>query len=123
MDHQSLAVAVRWLHLTAMAAALGGAFLEQLFWAAAGVLVMTGVGNLGALGTALPAPDTRWGATFTAKLLFVGLLVAISLPRSLTVLALAARGGPTGSGLRAIYRVTSGILAVIAALAVRLAHG
>src|SRR6266536_2421480 len=122
MDHQSLAVAVRWLHVIAMAAAAGGALLvtwlawrgpaeriadvalryEQLFWAAAGVLVMTGVGNLGGFGPALPAPDSRWGTTFITKLLFVGLLVAMSLPRSLAVVALAARGEPIGSRLRAI---------------------
>ena len=76
MDHQSVALIVRWLHVAAMAVMLGGAALvtwlamrssraviaetavryEQLFWAGLGVIVMTGVGNLGAFGLALPQP-------------------------------------------------------------------
>jgi hypothetical protein len=63
---------VRWIHVLAMAVALGGAVLawgvsrvadtettlavattyEFAFWAALGALVMTGVGNLGALAPA-----------------------------------------------------------------------
>ena len=143
MDHQTLALAIRWLHVAAMATALGGAFLvtwiawrgpadriadiairyEQLFWGAAGVLVMTGVGNLGAFGPALPAPGTDWGRTFITKLLVVAILVAISLPRSLAVIALASRAEPARPALRAIYGVTTGTLAVIVALAVTLARG
>lgn len=143
MDHQSLALAVRWLHVAAMATAFGGAILvtwltwrgpadriadiairyEQLFWGAAGILVMTGVGNLGALGPALPAPGTAWGSTFITKLLIVAILVAISLPRSLAVIEIASRAGPVRPALRAIYGVTTGTLAAIVALAVTLAHG
>lgn len=143
MDHQTLALAIRWLHVAAMAMAFGGAFLvtwlawrgpadriadiairyEQLFWGAAGVLVMTGVGNLGALGPALPAPVTDWGRTFITKLLVVAILVAISLPRSLAVIVLASRAEPARAGLRAIYGVTTGTLAVTVGLAVTLAHG
>jgi hypothetical protein len=143
MDHQSVSLAVRYAHVVAMATVFGGAILvtwlawrgppdriaevavryEQLFWGAAGVLVMTGVGNLGALGPALAAPGTDWGATFIAKLLVVALLVAISLPRSLAVIAIASGARPARRALRSIYGSTTGILAVVVALALKLAHG
>lgn len=141
MDHQSIAFAIRWVHVVAMAAALGGAFLvtwltwrasadraldvavryEQLFWAAAGLLVMTGVGNLGAFGAGLPEPATEWGRTFTTKLWLIAALVALSLPRSLTVLRAAAASAP-GESLRTVYAATTAALAVIVALAISLAH-
>lgn len=143
MDHQLLALAVRWLHVAAMATAFGGALLvtwlawrapadrvvdiavryEQLFWAAAGVLVMTGVGNLGAFGAGLPEPGTGWGRTFSAKLVLVALLVVISLPRSLAVLRLAAHPSTGGATLRNLYAVSAAMLAAIVALAEGLAHG
>jgi len=143
VDHQLVALVIRWLHVAAMAAILGGAVLvawlaargpgtvvidvavryEQIFWAGLGVLVMTGVGNLGAFGLALPAPVTTWGGTFTAKMLMVATLVAISLPRSLVV-ARAARGSQVpATTIRWLYGVTLATLALIAALAVWLAHG
>ncbi|HEV2251114.1 MAG TPA: hypothetical protein VGT60_11470 [Candidatus Limnocylindria bacterium] len=142
MDHQQLALVVRYAHVAAMAAAFGGALLvtwlawrlprdrvvdvavryEQLFWLAAGVLVMTGVGNLGAFGAALPAPGSAWGRTFIAKLVLIALLLIVSLPRSLAVLRAAARPAAPAR-LRPIYTTTAAILAGIAALAVGLAHG
>lgn len=140
LDHTAVALVVRWLHVAAMAATFGGAILvtwlalrrddhllaiavryEQVFWAGIGVLVMTGVGNLGAFGLALPAPSTSWGANFTTKLLFVVALVALSLPRSLVV-SRAARGGGSGP-LRALYGATVLVFATILALATLLAHG
>lgn len=143
MDHATLALAIRWLHVAAMATALGGAALltwlawrepaervvpialryEQLFWAAAGVLVLSGVGNLGAFGLALPAPPTDWGRTFVTKLGLVAVLIGCSLPRSLAVLAVAAGGAPRPATLRALYAGTLALLAIVAAFAVRLAHG
>jgi hypothetical protein len=143
VDHQAIAFAIRWVHVVAMAAAFGGAILvtwltwrapadrlldlairyEQLFWAAAGVLVMTGVGNLGAFGSGLPEPATEWGSTFTAKLWFIAALAALSLPRSLAVLGLAAAATSTpGLSLRTLYSATTAALAVIVALAIGLAH-
>jgi len=116
------AILVTWLaarrdeHLLAIAVRY-----EQVFWAGIGLLVMTGVGNIGAFGLALPAPSTNWGANFTAKLLFVVALVALSLPRSIVVARSAARGhsGP----LRVLYGATVAVLALIVALATLLAHG
>ena len=140
LDHHTLAVAVRWLHIAAMALALGGALLvawlafrepaervvavalryEQAFWLAAGVLVMTGVGNLGAFGTGLPQPGTGWGMTFTAKLLLVAVIVVASLPRTLVV---ALPGVPPTGVMRGLYAGTALGLAMTAGLAVTLAHG
>jgi hypothetical protein len=142
MDHQTVALAIRYVHVAAMAVAFGGAVLvtwlawrgpddrvaelalryEQLFWLAVGVLVMTGVGNLGAQGAALPAPTSDWGRTFIAKLVLIALLVIVSLPRSLAVVRAAALQG-AASRLRSIYATTTGLLAAIVALALMLAHG
>lgn len=85
---QSLHLAIRTVHVLAMALLVGGAAglwaaarrtpddlhalatgYEWLFWAALGVLVLTGVGNLGALGA--PGPATRWGQVLLAKLALV----------------------------------------------------
>lgn len=96
---------------------------EQLFWAALGVIVMTGVGNLGAFGLALPAPSTNWGATFVLKITAVVLLVALSLPRSLVVARLAGGAHASAKTIRWLYGGTAGMLGAIAALAVWLAHG
>lgn len=142
MDHQQLALAVRYVHVAAMAAAFGGALFvtwlawrlppariidvairyEQVFWLAVGVLVMTGVGNLGAFGSALPAPASDWGRTFIAKLVLIASLLIVSLPRSLAVARMAA-ASTSGARVRSIYAATSGLLAAIVALALELAHG
>lgn len=140
LDHHTLAIAVRWLHVAAMALALGGALLvawiafrepadrvivvalryEQAFWLAAGVLVMTGIGNLGAFGTGLPQPGTGWGITFTAKLALVAFIIGASLPRTLAV---ALPGSPGTAALRVLYAGTAAGLAAAAGLAVMMAHG
>jgi len=140
LDHQAMAIAVRWLHVAAMAMALGGALLvawlafresadrvvivalryEQVFWLAAGTLVMTGVGNLGAFGSGLPLPGTGWGSTFMTKLILVAVIVAGSLPRTLVV---ALAGTPRIRTLRTAYSGTAVGLVTIAGLAIMLAHG
>jgi len=137
-----IALVIRWLHVAAMATILGGAVLvtflawrgpralvvvaathyEHVFWAGIGVVVMTGVGNLGAFGAGLPAPASHWGGTFVIKMLSVMALVAISLPRSLVIARLAA-GAPATTTLRDMYGLTSAAITAIAALAVWLAHG
>src|SRR5687767_3429351 len=105
-----------------MAVAFGGAFLvawlswrtkehvietavryEQVFWAAAGVLVMTGIGNLGAFGASLLEPSTSWGTTLIAKLWLVAALILVSLPRSLAVVLIASRAGTGSVDLRPGY--------------------
>ena len=143
LDPHFLHLAVRWLHVGSMAVAFGGSVLvfalamrrtvatatvvqaaasyEWAFWAAAGVLAMTGIGNLGAFGRSLPEPTTPWGGTLELKLFVVIALVLISVPRTI---ALAT--SPAGASVRTIRRLyggTSGGFAVILALAVALAHG
>ena len=149
LDPHVLHVAIRWLHVAAMATAFGGAIsvlalsarpgaesadavigvavrYEWTFWAAAGVLAMTGIGNLAAFGPALLGPATSWGGTFLLKLGSVLALVVLSLPRTLAVARIsAARSDAPNSiaTLRNLYGGTTAAFAVILALAVWLAHG
>jgi hypothetical protein len=149
LDPNALHVAIRWLHVAAMATAFGGAITvlalstrpgvdsasavvavavryEWLFWAAAGVLAMTGIGNLAAFGAALLGPRTDWGETLMWKLGLVLLLVVLSLPRTLAVARMSA-SGPIAPGVviavRNLYGATTATFAVILGLAVWLAHG
>lgn len=149
LDPHALHLAIRWLHVAAMATAFGGAVTvlalsarpgvdpanavvsvavryEWLFWAAAGVLAMTGIGNLAAFGAALLGPKTDWGETLLLKLWSVLALVVFSLPRTLAVArmsASAAVGPGMVSAVRNLYGATTAAFAVILALAVWLAHG
>jgi len=150
LDPRVLHVAIRWLHVAAMATAFGGAIgvlalstrpgvtsssaivavavrYEWLFWGAAGVLAMTGIGNLAAFGAALLGPATSWGATLLLKLGSVLALVVLSLPRSLAVARINASIGVNAQAsvavLRNLYGATTGAFGVILALAVWLAHG
>src|SRR6267143_3428805 len=150
LDPNVLHVAIRWLHVTAMATAFGGAITvlalstrpgidsagavvavavryEWLFWAAAGVLAMTGIGNLAAFGAALLGPATDWGMTLLLKLGSVLALVVLSLPRTLAVARISGSTGPLAAGvirrLRNLYGATTGAFAMILAVAIWLAHG
>lgn len=96
---------------------------EQAFWAAAGVLVMTGIGNLGSFGVSLLEPSTAWGTTLIAKLWLVAALIIVSLPRSLVVTLLASQAGRTSVDLRPVYTITTAMFAAIVALAIVLANG
>jgi putative copper export protein len=148
-------LAVRLLHVLAMALAVGGAVAvwwlarrsvvgesavetdaaveiagvyEAGFWAAAGLLVMTGVGNLGSLAPAVPPAETYWGTVFAVKLLLVVGLLAFSLVRTLAVVRCrkmefaTATSAPTRT-LRVGYGATAVSLALLVALAEVLAHG
>jgi uncharacterized membrane protein len=139
----ALHLVVRFLHVLGMAVLLGGALLawyavravpreslpvatgyEWVFWASLGVMVVTGVGNLGAAG--VPAPATRPGTILTAKLLSVLAVVVGSFLRTLVVLELRAHADPRLADavlLRRLYAVTAGALLVVVALAEVLAHG
>jgi len=152
LDPHALHLAIRWLHVAAMATAFGGALTvfalsartrtgaldsalvevalryEFMFWLAAGVLAMTGIGNLAAFGTGLPLSRTDWGMTFVLKLGFVLGLIVLSLPRTLAVARLrrSASRLPTEalrSRLGAMYGGTGAAFAVALGLAVWLAHG
>lgn len=145
-------LAVRWVHLLGMGALFGGAVLcwgmlrddslletppaalrvsaayEWLFWAGAGLLVLTGVGNLGDMAPAIPGPATPWGTTFSVKLVgVIGLLLG-SLVRTAGVAGLLWRAptrlAPTElDRLRTGYAATALYLLGVVLLAEVLAHG
>jgi hypothetical protein len=150
LDPHVLHVAIRWVHVAAMATAFGGAITvfalstrpggapasavmavairyEWLFWAAAGVLVMTGIGNLAAFGAALLGPSTDWGATLTLKLGSILALIVLSLPRTLAVARMYASADAMAPNailtVRNVYGATVAAFAFILALAVWLANG
>jgi hypothetical protein len=141
-----LSLFVRWAHVAGMAAILGGALLvwwlgvrrnrastatvievaeryEWIFWAAIGLQVMTGVGNLGAFGEALPAPGSGWGTKLIVKLVAVLALALLSVPRTLAVVAMAGGKRPRAGLLSTFYGGTTVVVIGIAGLAVWLAHG
>jgi hypothetical protein len=96
---------------------------EWIFWAAIGLQVMTGVGNLGAFGDALPSPSSGWGMKLIVKLVAVLALAVLSVPRTLAVVAMASATRPRPRLLSALYGGTTAIVVGIAGLAVWLAHG
>jgi len=129
-----LSLTIRAVHVAAAATLLGGAVLlaalpraramrdaavayEWMFWPLLGVLVLAGVGNLGAFGSGLPAPGSAWGGRLTAKLLLVVVLLALSAVRTL---ALVLGCGPRVLG--ALHTLTAALLAAVLALAEVLAH-
>jgi hypothetical protein len=143
-----LSLVIRLVHIGAMAFMLGGGVLlaalftskpaasdpqlsqlsyilrqyERYFWLAAGLIVMTGVGNLGAFGASLPGPGSTWGIKLGIKLSLVLILLLLSLPR--TLLAARRPAGYTLSGpARAVTMATTLLLVLILFLGVSLAHG
>lgn len=139
---------VRWLHVLAMATLLGGGLLcwwtlrrqprtvtslpllagyERLFWGAAGLAVLTGVGNLGALAPGIPGPATAWGSAFAVKLAGVVALLLGSVARTAGVIRLrsapAEPADPAVGRLRLAYATTAILLFGVVALAEVLAHG
>lgn len=155
-----LSLAIRTLHVLAVTVLVGGSAaawygyridaltglaaagrFEWLFWTAVGVLVLTGVGNLGALGP--PGPSTDWGHILLLKLLLVLCLVGGSAVRTMVVVRArnaASVESDTGTDARSVtgpaslsapfrrllsnaYGATTGLLLGIVVLAEVLAHG
>jgi hypothetical protein len=139
---------VRWVHTVTMGVLLGGTVLmwistvrprvgtsrdwlaplaerfELLFWLAMGVQVITGIGNMGAFGAALPAPSSAWGGTLLLKLALVLALMLLSMLRTVIVARVHARDAAMPRALgAALYSATAVLLAAIVYLAVSLAHG
>lgn len=137
-----LHLAIRTLHVLGMAVLLGGAgalwlaaraqseelrrfaiAYEWLFWGAIGVMVVTGIGNLGALGA--PGPSTGWGQILLLKLPLVVVLVLGSGVRTLAIVRVS-RGVSTTSlaawSERAYGLTTVTVLALVV-IAEVLAHG
>jgi len=140
------ALPIRTLHVLAMAALVGGTTVlwysyrssaiaslaparqfEWLFWGGVGVLVFTGVGNLGALGP--PGPGTDWGRTLLVKLIVVVALVVGSVVRTLLLVQASDReaSGDLSPALRRTlsraYGATAAVLLGVVVLAEVLAHG
>jgi hypothetical protein len=103
------------------------AVYEWGFWGAAGLMVATGIGNLGAFGSALPDRDSVWGSTLMVKLGAFMALLTFSVLRT-SCLALIEASGTTGreaaavSMLNRLYGATALLLLAIMALAISLAH-
>jgi hypothetical protein len=138
---------VRWLHVAAAMLIGGGAVLvtvlcwqfaplgagaiiaaarryELVFWAAFGLVVAAGVGNLGALGEGLPRPGTEWGTALTLKLGLVAVLAAVSALRTLLVAGLAGFEEVRALAvLRVVYSATSVLVLIVVGVAEVLAHG
>lgn len=141
------ALPIRTLHVLAMAVLVGGTTVlwysyrtdviaslvparqfEWLFWGGVGVLVFTGVGNLGALGP--PGLGTDWGRTLLVKLIVVVALVGGSVVRTLLLVQASDREDTSGDLSPALrrtllraYGVTAAVLLGIVVLAEVLAHG
>ena len=150
MDPAILSIAYRLLHLLGMGILVGGALVlamsavgaadsqtrwlclalryERLFWPVLALQVLTGVGNIGTLGEAVPGPATLWGGWLALKFIAIGLVVPLSLTRTVAVArlvavserALPARGM---SMFGRMYLTSAALLAAVVYLAVRLAHG
>jgi len=145
-----MAFLVRWVHVTAVSFLFGGALLlfilflilrrrdadrrtllqlmqayEWASWGAIGLVVMTGVGNLGHFGESLPARDSEWGREFTVKLGLVGAFLVFSAVRSLSVALAQLRPESRRRlppGLQGMYGATALLVAAIMGVAVALAH-
>jgi putative copper export protein len=145
-----MAFLVRWLHVSSASFLLGGALLlfilfqvskrrgadrqtmldlmqayEWASWGAIGLIVMTGVGNLGHFGAGLPARDSDWGRDFTLKLALVGFFLAFSAVRSLSVVLVQTQPEPSRRlppALQGMYGATALFIVAILGVAVALAH-
>lgn len=99
---------------------------EAGHWAAAGLAVLTGVGNVGAIG-AVPIARSPWGARLAAKLALAIVLLAFGACRTALVARLAATPGAplprrAARTLRAACAATTVLLGAGVAVAVRPAH-
>src|SRR5437773_1319667 len=100
----------------------------MLFWFAIGLVVMTGIGNLGVFGVHIPAPTYAWGTMLSIKLVAVAVLILGSLIRTLLVCNLLANRGRQlnqngRKTLKILYCGTATLTSFILLLAISLAHG
>lgn len=101
---------------------------EWLFWGAVGLVVLTGVGNLGAMAPGVPDPSTAWGRTLAVKVAAVVVLLVGSVPRTAAVVRLSdrerrGRGSSLAKRLSVAYGSTTLYLVGLLGLGVVLAHG
>ncbi len=148
-----MAFLVRWLHVTSVAFIFGGALLifvllhfvsgnrdtsarRVLFdlmrvfewgsWASLGLVIATGVGNLGHFGESLPEPRSDWGRQLTLKLGLVLVFLIFSAVRTLSVATAASQPPETAPKtqrtLGTLYGITAASVGTIVAVAIALAH-
>ncbi|MBT5775711.1 MAG: hypothetical protein HOH95_15185 [Dehalococcoidia bacterium] len=97
--------------------------IEVAYWLAFAIIVATGIGNLGALGSGLPNPDTDWGRTFVVKLLIVAALALFSAVRAIVIARHSLNPTPlAAASLSSWYGTTAAATTVVVALAIWLAH-
>ena len=99
---------------------------EYGFWAALGLIVATGVGNVAHFGEGLPGADSQWGRQFTLKLALVGVLLLVSCVRILA-LYLLSNASPQQrpaslSQIKGLYGGTAVLIIGAFGLAVSMAH-
>jgi uncharacterized membrane protein len=101
---------------------------EWTFWSIIGVIVATGVSNLGLKGEGLMGPQTTWGSALSVKLGLVLLLIAVSLLRSDFVIrcAMATHRRATARAralLATLYGLTLALVLAALWIGLGLAHG
>lgn len=99
---------------------------EYGFWAAMGLIVATGVGNVAHFGDGLPDFDSAWGQRFTLKLALVGVLLFVSAVRVLALYLVSSTPAELRPGrvatLEGLYGGTAVIALGVMGLAVAMAH-
>lgn len=100
---------------------------EYGFWAATGLIVATGIGNIAHFGDGLPGVDSTWGGRFALKLALVGVLLALSAVRVLALHLVSGmppelRSGARIANLQGLYGATAVIATGAGALAIAMAH-
>ena len=149
LDGHTTHVAVRMIHVLAATTLVGGPLsmtllttathrdrlppaailalatrIEVAYWLAFGIIVATGIGNLGALGAGLPVPDSDWGRTLTLKLSFVIALTIFAVVRTIVIARHSTNPTPlAAASLPTWYGATTAATAAVVALAIWLAHG
>ena len=99
---------------------------EYGFWAAMGLVVATGVGNIAHFGDGLPGLESTWGGRFVAKLGVVGVLLALSAVRVLALHLVSAAPPELQrfrvGALEGMYGATAALGLGAGGLAIALAH-
>lgn len=100
---------------------------EYGFWAAMGLIVATGVGNVAHFGDGLPGLESTWGLRFSLKLALVGVLLALSAVRVLALYLVSStppehRTGVAISRLQGLYGASAIVVAGAGGLAIAMAH-
>lgn len=146
---------IRWLHVSSVAFILGGALLifillhvthrnqdassrrvlqdlmrifEWGSWASIGLVIATGIGNLGHFGASLPDARSDWGKELTLKLGLVVVFLLFSGIRSLAVAVASTQSEDQPMTPRArrslagLYGATAVLVTSIMGVAVALAH-